>query len=523
MALNTTSLPWMGASNTGIAAPQTATTTPTTNWQGQTSSGGWFDASKWDPNNFLQGVNPQQFSADHTFLNGQPGGNTYDNNTGELIKGNTDPYLISSNGTRLNLTKGADGTYTYNDTYDDPGGTSEKNKMDVSYIYDPATGVSIPKDAVSRYQASDWVSNGQPIAQVAAAMAAAYLGGTALAGAGGSGGAGAGSMITADGAAGTGIGGGSAATGNMALIDSGLGTAGYGGSSAGTIALGDGLGSAAAGAGAGAAAGGGGTATGTAAGGGSMSQLVNGAKAVGAAGSALGGGSSGGTSGNGSSSSNPLGSFVGSLLGGSNNNLLNSLLTAYTSKQSGDRAQKAYDDQIAQINGLYAPDSAYAKQMQQTMDRKDAAAGRNSQYGTRAVELAANLTKSKADSLNSANMTNLISQSLAGQNQFPAALNALMNGSNGAGGSLGSSLGNGISSGASSLGSWLNSLFSNTSGSSSGGTIDPNAAGVGDQTSTDPTMNFGNPNYDYGSGTGGTDYTDTTTQPYDMFNQWWGG
>lgn len=40
---------------------------------------------------------------------------------------------------------------------------------------------------------------------------------------------------------------------------------------------------------------------------------------------------------------------------------------------------------------MYGPNSAYAQQLQQTLARKDAAAGRNSQYGARAAQLQAML------------------------------------------------------------------------------------------------------------------------------------
>jgi hypothetical protein len=40
---------------------------------------------------------------------------------------------------------------------------------------------------------------------------------------------------------------------------------------------------------------------------------------------------------------------------------------------------------------MYGPNSPYAQQMRQTLDRRDAAAGRRSQYGPREVELQANL------------------------------------------------------------------------------------------------------------------------------------
>jgi hypothetical protein len=52
---------------------------------------------------------------------------------------------------------------------------------------------------------------------------------------------------------------------------------------------------------------------------------------------------------------------------------------------------KEYGTQGKQLQDLYGPNSAYAKQLEQTLMRQDAAAGRRSQYGARSVELQARL------------------------------------------------------------------------------------------------------------------------------------
>jgi hypothetical protein len=52
---------------------------------------------------------------------------------------------------------------------------------------------------------------------------------------------------------------------------------------------------------------------------------------------------------------------------------------------------KGIQGQIDSLNSLYAPNSPYAKQMQEALDRQDAAGGRRSQYGSRAVQLQAAL------------------------------------------------------------------------------------------------------------------------------------
>jgi hypothetical protein len=54
------------------------------------------------------------------------------------------------------------------------------------------------------------------------------------------------------------------------------------------------------------------------------------------------------------------------------------------------------DSTIGGLQGLYSPNSPYAQQLQQQLERSDAASGRRSQYGTRSVELQARLADSAA-------------------------------------------------------------------------------------------------------------------------------
>jgi hypothetical protein len=65
--------------------------------------------------------------------------------------------------------------------------------------------------------------------------------------------------------------------------------------------------------------------------------------------------------------------------------------------------QQANQNYVNSINQMFSPDSPYAQQMSQTLGRQDAAAGRNSQYGTRAVQLAAALTQARANALGNSN------------------------------------------------------------------------------------------------------------------------
>jgi len=52
---------------------------------------------------------------------------------------------------------------------------------------------------------------------------------------------------------------------------------------------------------------------------------------------------------------------------------------------------KSQMDNMPTLADMYGPNSSYAQQLQQTLARKDAASGRNSQYGPRSVQLQAML------------------------------------------------------------------------------------------------------------------------------------
>lgn len=74
-------------------------------------------------------------------------------------------------------------------------------------------------------------------------------------------------------------------------------------------------------------------------------------------------------------------------------NLAKSGYGAYQQWHQGQQAQ----DYMGSLKGLFSPNSPYAQQMSQTLGRQDAAAGRNSQYGTRSVQLAAALAQAQAN------------------------------------------------------------------------------------------------------------------------------
>jgi hypothetical protein len=120
------------------------------------------------------------------------------------------------------------------------------------------------------------------------------------------------------------------------------------------------------------------------------------------------------------------GNAVGNFFGGSSNgsgggvnpstgttnwgNLAAGLGNMYMSSRNNAGIQS----QINNLSGMYGPNSAYAQQMQQQLQRQDAASGRGSQYGTRAVELQAALAN--ANSRNAPTLANLYAQQR--QNRF---------------------------------------------------------------------------------------------------------
>lgn len=121
----------------------------------------------------------------------------------------------------------------------------------------------------------------------------------------------------------------------------------------------------------------------------------------------------------------PIGGLSGLKTAGNVLGIGSKLFGAYQSYQQQQARQKAYQNQLGQIDQLYSPDSAYAQQMAKGLAARDAAQGRRSQYGTRATELAAALTNSRAQALNSLNYTNLgQGAATTGTNQFNGFINA---------------------------------------------------------------------------------------------------
>lgn len=104
----------------------------------------------------------------------------------------------------------------------------------------------------------------------------------------------------------------------------------------------------------------------------------------------------------GSSLSSPVNSFVNTVLGAQNPSgqgtnyagLFSNLYGMYNASQQ----RKKFAQQQDSLAGMFSQNSPYAQQLQQTLDRKDAAAGRRSQYGQRTTQLQAMLAEANARS-----------------------------------------------------------------------------------------------------------------------------
>ena len=76
-----------------------------------------------------------------------------------------------------------------------------------------------------------------------------------------------------------------------------------------------------------------------------------------------------------------------------------SLYDMYAKQQMAKKQQDMYNQNRADIMGSYAPGSAEYNSLMNEMSRKDAAAGRNSQYGARAVDIAGRINAAKTQAL----------------------------------------------------------------------------------------------------------------------------
>ena len=240
------------------------------------------------------------------------------------------------------------------------------------------------------------ISGGAAAAAMAPAGAAAAGGAGSAAGAGAAGGG-----LSTGGGLGTGL---TMGGGGLGL-SAGGGTLGLTAGSAGAGAIGAGIGTTGLAAGAGSLLGAGALAAGgggAAAGGSTLGSLFGGGggsslsstliKQLGSTGlSALfggGGGSSATTGGGGSSGGFGLNDLIGLIGGG---------VDASRQGEAAEKMMAWLNSNQAKMDGFMSPDSPEYNAMWEQMSRKDAAAGRNSQYGPRTADFLANVAKAKAD------------------------------------------------------------------------------------------------------------------------------
>lgn len=97
--------------------------------------------------------------------------------------------------------------------------------------------------------------------------------------------------------------------------------------------------------------------------------------------------------------------------------LLAAGLGALGSIYVNNRARKDAQSNVTDLGSMFGPDSAYAQQLRQQLERRDAAAGRRSQYGPREVELQARLAELAARSAPQISQANMQAQQVANQRQ----------------------------------------------------------------------------------------------------------
>lgn len=101
------------------------------------------------------------------------------------------------------------------------------------------------------------------------------------------------------------------------------------------------------------------------------------------------------------------------------------LYNAYQQSKQANKLAGQAGQQISSLQNMFGPNSPYAQQLQQQLARKDAAAGRRSQYGPREVQLQAALAEQNARLAPS--LGSLYQQQATLQNQAGAYRNALGN------------------------------------------------------------------------------------------------
>lgn len=110
-------------------------------------------------------------------------------------------------------------------------------------------------------------------------------------------------------------------------------------------------------------------------------------------------------------------SLINAMLGGGQKmgpleSILGAAGTVYNNRQNNRNMQQVRNG----LQDMFSPNSAYAQQLRQTLDRKDAASGRRSQYGPREVELQARLAE--MNSRNAPTLMNANQQINSNNNQL---------------------------------------------------------------------------------------------------------
>jgi len=80
-----------------------------------------------------------------------------------------------------------------------------------------------------------------------------------------------------------------------------------------------------------------------------------------------------------------------------------------------NKAAKSAEGNVQNLNSMFGQNSAYSQQMRQQLERRDAAAGRRSQYGPREVELQAKLAEMAAEYGPKIAQSNMAAQQVAQQ------------------------------------------------------------------------------------------------------------
>jgi hypothetical protein len=196
---------------------------------------------------------------------------------------------------------------------------------------------------------------------------------------------------------------------------------------------------------------------------------------------------------------------------------------AIDANRQGQAAQNMLswmNNRDAAVQNTYSPGSPEFNQLWEEMSRKDAAAGRNSQYGPRTVDLAARLAQVKSDNL--VRMTQALAQPYSNAlnqdaGRYTGLLSAL--GNQGASGGLGqilSQLGGNNGSGYGAIVSGLSRLFG---GGASQGIPASSFGGEGGSSIPQDYYNYG----DYGTPGGTSGYVDPSGYDTGGYDYWGGG